>query len=475
MKRGFAFFVCLMITATVAAAAQKKPAPNFYADAPSSRAAGKKNSAPSQASTKKSTPAPATSGSRAAAKNSQRTPAASRQTASSKSAPKTDDDAKVIAAEKPAATTQARKYAGDIYGLAAAIQKRWNFRDMLPTQDEAVRLRLDGMQRAVERCAAAFDQVSRALEHRQSNVRNATAALYLLHASRSETPCYLATAGEVSAAQVAVLRATVLDDLANQSQLTETYREAREALNRSAEQVSAARKNSEDFTVVDASWRPSKMRAIAPAQLQRRPYAVTVDLADTAKEETISILAARVPPPDAIDAILEAERVGRNQQQRLTLASFAPAPPLPGPAYNALIDPDTPIPQDVGTSRKNKPDPAPAVEKPTERGIVLPTAQNANVLAVADGTIGFAGDVRGYGKTLIVQHDEQMFTVYSYLSRFEVSEGDHVKSGQPIAKAGTIPGTRTSGVRFDVRRGKESVPAKELLGSADPAKLLAGK
>ena len=60
------------------------------------------------------------------------------------------------------------------------------------------------------------------------------------------------------------------------------------------------------------------------------------------------------------------------------------------------------------------------------------------VKAVGDGTVSFAGNKSGYGKTVILQHDKQHSTLYAHLSRYPegLHEGDLVTQGQVIGYVG---------------------------------------
>ena len=83
--------------------------------------------------------------------------------------------------------------------------------------------------------------------------------------------------------------------------------------------------------------------------------------------------------------------------------------------------------------------------------------------------MAFAGEIRGYGNALILQHPGELFSVYAYLSGFDVAEGDAVTAGQTVAHVGLIPGTDTGGVRFEVRHGRTAAPVSDLIGQSDPA------
>jgi len=67
------------------------------------------------------------------------------------------------------------------------------------------------------------------------------------------------------------------------------------------------------------------------------------------------------------------------------------------------------------------------------RGINIKISKNTNVKAVDDGKIIFKGILEGYGKTLIIKHKNKFLTVYSYLTKINVTLNENVKKKQNIA------------------------------------------
>lgn len=79
-------------------------------------------------------------------------------------------------------------------------------------------------------------------------------------------------------------------------------------------------------------------------------------------------------------------------------------------------------------------------------GIDIPVLQGTVVLAVADGIVRDVSD-RGQGfNSLTLVHDDGLVTLYGHVSRFLVTEGQHVKRGDTIARSGGEPGTPGAGL-----------------------------
>jgi septal ring factor EnvC (AmiA/AmiB activator) len=91
-------------------------------------------------------------------------------------------------------------------------------------------------------------------------------------------------------------------------------------------------------------------------------------------------------------------------------------------------------------------------------GITIKGISGATVIAVAAGTVAYAGSLRGYGTFVIISHEDQYYTTYAGLTGLTVSKGDRVSSR---AKLGV---TDQDGlIRFELRKGQEETdPVKWL-------------
>ena len=99
------------------------------------------------------------------------------------------------------------------------------------------------------------------------------------------------------------------------------------------------------------------------------------------------------------------------------------------------------------------------------------------VRSVGDGVVDFAGVQNGYGNVIILQHRNNLKTVYAHLSRINVRRGESVSQSQNIGAVGATGWAtgphlhfeyRINGVYHDpltVARGNETIP---LAASAKP-------
>jgi lipoprotein NlpD len=70
--------------------------------------------------------------------------------------------------------------------------------------------------------------------------------------------------------------------------------------------------------------------------------------------------------------------------------------------------------------------------------------------------------LRGYGKVVILRHNDQYTSVYGHNSAIVVKEGDLVRRGQKIAEVGSTE-TESPKLHFEVRRSGKAVDPEKLL------------
>lgn len=99
------------------------------------------------------------------------------------------------------------------------------------------------------------------------------------------------------------------------------------------------------------------------------------------------------------------------------------------------------------------------------KGIDIGGRKGESVLAAADGVVVYAGGgLRGYGKLVILKHDEEFLSAYGHNSKINVREGQMVKGGEKVAEIGSS-GTNVDKLHFEIRRnGKPEDPMRYLPG-----------
>lgn len=99
----------------------------------------------------------------------------------------------------------------------------------------------------------------------------------------------------------------------------------------------------------------------------------------------------------------------------------------------------------------------------TNKGIDIAGKTGQAITASSSGKVIYAGsDLRGYGKLVIIKHNQTFLSVYAHNSKIMVKEGQTVNAGQQIAAMGDTDTNRVK-LHFEIReRGKSVDPAKYL-------------
>ena len=104
--------------------------------------------------------------------------------------------------------------------------------------------------------------------------------------------------------------------------------------------------------------------------------------------------------------------------------------------------------------------------KQRRNGIQIAGQSGTTIRVVADGRVVYSGTgLIGYGRIIIIEHDQQLLSVYAHNSRVVVKEGDAVKRGQKIAEMGNTDSDRVK-LHFEVRRNGKPVNPLEFLPKA---------
>ncbi len=89
----------------------------------------------------------------------------------------------------------------------------------------------------------------------------------------------------------------------------------------------------------------------------------------------------------------------------------------------------------------------------SSNGIDIKTNPGAEITAIYDGTVVYAGFLRGYGNLLIIDHGDQYYSLVSRAARFDKQEGEPVVKGEAIGIMSDQEGLLGEGLHFEIRRG----------------------
>jgi lipoprotein NlpD len=99
----------------------------------------------------------------------------------------------------------------------------------------------------------------------------------------------------------------------------------------------------------------------------------------------------------------------------------------------------------------------------SSKGITIAGKLGQPVLASAPGRVIFSGTgIRGFGKLIVIKHNNTYLSVYAHNSELNVKEGQSVAKGQKIAEMGSTDADQVK-LHFEIRRFGKPVDPMKLL------------
>jgi len=96
-------------------------------------------------------------------------------------------------------------------------------------------------------------------------------------------------------------------------------------------------------------------------------------------------------------------------------------------------------------------------------GVDIEGGEGRDVAAVFGGHVVYTGWFKGYGNLIILDHDNEYYTLYAHVADILVKEGDDVKQGQRIGTVGDTGSLEGPRLYFEVRfEGKPQNPEQWL-------------
>ncbi|WP_020593040.1 murein hydrolase activator EnvC family protein [Kiloniella laminariae] len=106
-----------------------------------------------------------------------------------------------------------------------------------------------------------------------------------------------------------------------------------------------------------------------------------------------------------------------------------------------------------------------------DKGVVIATRPAAQVIAPYDGRIAYAGDFRGYGRILIIEHSGRYHTLLAGVERIDVAVGQWVLAGEPVARMGDGANEQAE-IYFELRSSGQPInPSPWLLSDSNTSNL----
>ncbi len=102
-------------------------------------------------------------------------------------------------------------------------------------------------------------------------------------------------------------------------------------------------------------------------------------------------------------------------------------------------------------------------ERQFHNGIDIAVPEGESIKAARSGEVLSSGWIRGYGKTITIDHGNGVITLYAHNSRLDVDPGERVSQGQQIALSGSTGLSTGPHLHFEIRIDGDPVNPKEYL------------
>jgi murein DD-endopeptidase MepM/ murein hydrolase activator NlpD len=96
-------------------------------------------------------------------------------------------------------------------------------------------------------------------------------------------------------------------------------------------------------------------------------------------------------------------------------------------------------------------------------GIDVRAPRGRAIKAAKAGRVEYAGWMGGYGRVVVVRHNDGLSTLYAHCNSLSVRNGQSVSQGQTIASVGTSGRTTGPHLHFEIRQGKSPMNPLKLL------------
>ncbi len=94
-------------------------------------------------------------------------------------------------------------------------------------------------------------------------------------------------------------------------------------------------------------------------------------------------------------------------------------------------------------------------------GIDIEASPSAEIKAVYEGKIVYAGTLRGYGKLIIIDHGNNYFTLVSGIGEIDKKVGDTVRQHERVGIASIHTGLLQEGLHFEIRHKSQALDPLE--------------
>ena len=91
------------------------------------------------------------------------------------------------------------------------------------------------------------------------------------------------------------------------------------------------------------------------------------------------------------------------------------------------------------------------------RGVDIASPLHSSIKAMGDGVVTYAGERRGYGMMVEINHGQGFSTRYAHASEVLVKVGDRVSRGQSVARVGSTGRSTGPHLHFEVLKSRQHI------------------
>jgi murein DD-endopeptidase MepM/ murein hydrolase activator NlpD len=146
----------------------------------------------------------------------------------------------------------------------------------------------------------------------------------------------------------------------------------------------------------------------------------------------------------------ELERASKGVERRADFMDVIEAELIAARARRTLLPENTPVPEGfVGSGFGMRTDPITG-RLSMHGGVDFAAPRGTPIFAAAGGVVSAAEFNASFGKTIAIDHDGHLSTLYAHLDRAYVKAGDIVRKGQKIAEVGNTGRSTGAHLHFEV-------------------------
>ncbi|WP_027850420.1 peptidoglycan DD-metalloendopeptidase family protein [Marinospirillum insulare] len=97
------------------------------------------------------------------------------------------------------------------------------------------------------------------------------------------------------------------------------------------------------------------------------------------------------------------------------------------------------------------------------QGLALETSKREEIFPIAPGKVIFAGQMRSFGRVIVIKHKNEQQSIYAYCHALFVEQDDYLSGRHPVCSAGKQRQIDKPGIYFELREAGQAVSPENYL------------